>query len=190
MSRRGRKRKPGIREAGTGDVRRPSSAERKRLAREKNLAECYVVAVQPHRRCFDDPLDIRAESAFGHFCYRHKLAREIYDAGCEYEQLIGRWSAIVGCPRLSVLVQEHGRGAEPSDRAVNDCKRRVDEIRKALTDLEFSLINAIIFDRAEISPRLAQVTINGLIELAKCFGKDLGKHPHVEGHERMLALAS
>ena len=110
-----------------GKLRRPTVAERDKLAKLKEQAEMQTVLAQPHRR---GNTDQRCASALGRACMALGLPQSYYDAGQNYAALRRRWRAAKGIPtdeRLGI-----GSGAGPEDGTVEGWEREIEQIWRAL----------------------------------------------------------
>ena len=79
-----------------------------------------VVLNQPHRAGAEDPEDRRLEEAFGRFCIRLGLPSEIYKAGQIYEDILRRWQAAMGIPRLIRVNEGNSNSDGPSAETVEN----------------------------------------------------------------------
>jgi hypothetical protein len=117
--RRGRPRKQGTRQP-SGRLRQPTAAEREAASRARLNAEKCLVLAQPHRRQFGD--DQLAESPLGRFVLRHKLRRELHDAGLDYARLRRHVRADICAPvplPRSSLSNLAARGGYPAIREID-----------------------------------------------------------------------
>jgi len=125
MARAGRKRKEGARWP-SGQLRRPTLAERLAAEIATADAEKVVVLAQPHRR---GERDQKAESAIGRFVMRRRIEDECFTAGLRYAQKRRMWRAVKGAPMPDRL---SGSGADVSADVVDGWRKELDSMEDAM----------------------------------------------------------
>lgn len=170
MARRGRPRKdqaaivPPSRERD-GRIQRLTTVEQIALAeRERQQREMAVVLAQPHRRGSQSQL---AESVLGRFCEKHRLRRELFDAGIEYGAMRRRWAKYKDAP-MQDKIQGSGMGI-PEDEDAKRWNEWISRMNLAIVREKGALAAIIDMTQHEKEPsRFVGHTfiINGLLALA------------------------
>jgi hypothetical protein len=131
--RTGRKRKdnksivPPTREQN-GRLARLTTVEQIAMAeRERQQKEMAVVLAQPHRQGNAGQL---AECHLGRFCEKHRLRRELFDAGLEYAGMKRRWLCYHGA-RFPERITGNGFAVATDEDAAR-WKKRIEEMEHAI----------------------------------------------------------
>lgn len=170
MARRGRPRKdatallPPGRERD-GRLARLTTVEQIAMAeRERQQREMSVVLAQPHRQGNNSQL---AESVLGRFCEKHRLRREIYDAGVEYGAMRRRWAKYKDAP-MADRIQGNGTGI-PEDEDAKRWNEWISRMNLAIVREKGALQAIIDITQHETEPSRFvpyNYIINGLLALA------------------------
>lgn len=162
-----RKRKSGDRHP-CGKRKQPSVA-----ARAESIVS--VVLAQPHRR---GNTDQRAEGAWGRFCLRARLAREVYDAGEEYASVKRRWRAAKGVPS-TIRLGIGGSGDGPSEATVMGWGRMLIRVEDGMARVNLAgylAIRSAVFDQIDIGGEYESAAVVVAEWLAGALGRDVGKN--------------
>lgn len=155
---------PPNRENG-GRVQRLTTVEQIALAElHRQQKEMAVVLSQPHRNGSNSQL---AESVLGRFCEKHRLRRELYDAGIEYGAMRRRWAKYKDAP-MQDRIQGSGMGI-PEDEDANRWNEWISRMNLAIVREKGALAAIIDMTQHEKEPsRFVGHTfiINGLLALA------------------------
>ena len=150
MAQAGRKRKAGHREPN-GRLQRPTTnAALNALADAARRREQAVVLNQPHRRGEESPF---AESPLGRLCLRHKLKRELYDAGMFYGSIVACWRGAKGIPMPTDCGSGSATAEGPSDLVVQRWQRQMLEIERAVVrhgTEALLVLRTLVLDEAEV----------------------------------------
>jgi hypothetical protein len=170
LARRGRPRKeanallPPTREPN-GRVARLTTVEQIAMAeRVRQQREMAVVLAQPHRKGSNSQL---AESVLGRFCEKHKLRRELYDAGVEYGAMRRRWAKYKDAP-MADRIQGNGMGI-PEDEDAKRWNEWISRMNLAIVRDKGALMAIIDMTQHEKEPSRFvpyNYIINGLLALA------------------------
>lgn len=166
-----------------GKLQRPSKAERDAATRAASEREMSVVLAQPHRRGDSDQ---RRASAWGRFCLRNKLARELFDAGERYGQIYSRWCLL----KAGRAVEGHsaglGIGVDPTPEHIERTVANLElaeAILKGAHPAAYPVIRHMVVDcptedMAGMGAKERKAAICGALALAQHFyGKALAAHP-------------
>ena len=184
MARAGRKRKELVAREPSGKIKRPTRAEMAAADLRKREGERSFVLMQPHRNGEASQL---AGSAFGRYCLRMKMRRELYDAGEEYANVVRRWRAARGIPTDLRLSEGAGTGDGPAGTTVAAWAKRISSLNNTMLNTSkegFFAVRQMILDGYDIGMDQDGCASETLVALAV----DLefiraGEHPfHAEAH--------
>lgn len=151
MSRPGRKRKPGSREAN-GQLKRPTVDMLNELNRAKADQETALVRAQPHRGGSDKP---ECSTALGRLWLSLGYTdRTLLQAGEDYAGLVRRWRAAWGAKDGTSPSEGAGTGIGPSDATVRAWRAKLDGIEAKLIRASHAVYlatNRLVVDDREVN---------------------------------------
>jgi len=155
-----------------------TKAEIEAAQRQAGEREMSVVMAQPHRRGERSQL---AVSSWGRFCLKHKLARELFDAGERYGDIYRRYIMMTQSRYVEGHVSGGWSGHEPTPEAIMRAKADfgaaetilISVSRWSMPNLHYMVIDFPTEDATHIGGKERRAVINGALALARHF---YGRH--------------
>jgi hypothetical protein len=170
------KRKTGADRYASGRLKPPNAAQRAEIEARLARKEVEFVMQQPHRRDAEDPRHEWLESELGRFALRHKLRREIVDAGREWANIVRLYRVAWGAP-----VDEHhggtGSGRGPTGETLAGWRETMLSVEEALygddgmNKARYLATKRLCLDDKPVDPALVPFALDGLRVLAVELGR-------------------